>query len=210
MARIEQLEGGGGQAPPSSTPAPAPTPKAEVEPPAPEPAKPEARAKPEPKAEAAPAAGGRDLERDIETASTTAALGVAIASVDMAKMVRLWPAVIDHMRTSGSEMLSSLFDGARPLDVDPERSTLRIGFPTSAKFNKRKAEAQANVERISESLKAIVGERLRPVYELVDAEPGEEEPESPAMADEEIIELLKTKFDASEVVPDEEKREETG
>jgi hypothetical protein len=141
----------------------------------------------------------------VESVKTTAAVGTAIATVDIKRMIELWPAVVDHVRQSGSEMLSSLFEGARPLAVDEERSVLRIGFPTSAKFNKRKAEAQANVERIAESVKAIVGERLRPVYELVEGEPEEaSEGEGVApMAEEEIIELLKTKFDAREVPPDE-------
>jgi hypothetical protein len=126
------------------------------------------------------------------------------------RMVEVWPAVVDHVRQSGSEMLSTLFEGARPIAVDSERSIVRVGFPSSAKFNKRKAEAQANVERITESVKAIVGERFRPVYELVE---GEDEPTEPAagekeLAEEEIIELIKTKFDASEVIAEEEQREE--
>ena len=114
-------------------------------------------------------------------------------------MLELWPAVVEHVRDSGSEMLSSLFDGARPIAIEREKSVLRIGFPTSAKFNKRKAEAQANVERIAESVKVIVGERLRPVYELIE---GEEQPQAKGaeMAEDEVFELIKTKFDASEVI----------
>jgi hypothetical protein len=139
-------------------------------------------------------------------------MGTAIATVDIKRMVELWPAVVDHVRQSGSEMLSTLFEGARPIAVDSERSIVRVGFPSSAKFNKRKAEAQANVERITDSVKAIVGERLRPVYELVDgeAEPAPGAEEESGMAEEDIIELLKTKFDASEVLPDEEREEGTG
>ena len=38
-------------------------------------------------------------------------------------------------------MLSTLFDEARPLAIEQERSMLRIGFPDSAKFNKKKAES---------------------------------------------------------------------
>ena len=45
---------------------------------------------------------------------------------------------------------------------------LRIGFPASAKFNKRKAESPANIERMTEALASIAGHRLRPVYELID------------------------------------------
>ncbi len=132
------------------------------------------------------------------------AAGVAIAQIDTEHVMELWPAVVDHLRDSGSEMLASLFDGARPLGVDEERSLLRIGFPAPAKFNKRKAEAEANVERMAEALEAIVGARLKPVYELIDGEPeGEEGEGATAMAEEEIIELLKSKFDASEVVAEE-------
>jgi len=120
------------------------------------------------------------------------------------KVMSLWPAVVDHVRESGSEMLSTLFEGARPLAVDAEKAVLKVGFPASATFNKRKAEAKANVERFADSFRAIVGERLRPVYELLDSDP---EPKANGngggeIADEELIELIKTKFDASEITPD--------
>ncbi len=128
----------------------------------------------------------------------------AVAAIDVERGTQLWPAVVEHVRDSGAEMLSTLFDGARPLAVESEKSVLRIGFPSSAKFNKRKAEAQANVERITESVKAVIGERLRPVYEFVDSDddaPGSAS-STAAMADDEIIELLKAKFDAREVDDD--------
>jgi hypothetical protein len=110
-------------------------------------------------------------------------------------------------------MLSTLFDGARPLAIDAERATIKIGFPPSAKFNKRKAESKANVERIAEAVEAVAGVRLRPVYELMETDEAEvPAPEAaPEMAEEEIIDLIKTKFDASEVVADDAARgEEAG
>ena len=161
-----------------------------------------------PMAQAPQAAAGAAVEKAEAVVEKGKA---AVAEMDMERVTQLWPAVVEHVRDSGAEMLSTLFDGARPLAVENEKSVLRIGFPSSAKFNKRKAEAQANVERISESVKAVIGERLRPVYELVE---GDEESGpaagsgATAMAEEEIIELLKTKFDASEVL-DEERGEET-
>jgi DNA polymerase III subunit gamma/tau len=191
LRRIESLEGKLGQAP--ADPGPAPS-----EPAAPAPAKPQA--------EDPPASGGAeaaDGEKQGPVAKATQTASAAVASIEIERVTELWPAVVDHVRSSGSEMLSSLFDGAKPLAVDADRSVLKVGFPASAKFNKRKAEAQANVERISESVKAIVGERLRPVYELMETE---EEPLEGAnrnqMAEEEIIDLIITKFDASEVVAD--------
>ena len=78
--------------------------------------------------------------------------GVATATVEIEQVVELWPAVVDHLRDSGSEMLSTLFDDAGRSAIDEERSMLRIGFPASAKFNKRKAESPANVERMTEAI----------------------------------------------------------
>ena len=66
---------------------------------------------------------------------------VATATVEIERVVELWPAVVGHLRDSGSAMLSTLFDEARPIGIDEERSMLRIGFPSSAKFNKKKAES---------------------------------------------------------------------
>jgi hypothetical protein len=134
-------------------------------------------------------------------------------SIDLERVSQMWPAVVDHVRSSGSEMLSTLFEGARPLEIDDEKGTIKVGFPSSAKFNKRKAETQANVERIADAVAAIVGERLRPVYELMEtdeAAPAAPAPADPELGEEEIIDLIKTKFDASEVIPDETRGEETG
>jgi DNA polymerase III subunit gamma/tau len=135
------------------------------------------------------------------------------AALDLERVASLWPAVVDHVRSSGSAMLSTLFDGARPLAIDAERGTIRIGFPPSAKFNKRKAEVPANVERVADAVAAIAGERLRPVYELMEGEVPPAATEGAAaseMSEEEFIDLVRTNFDASEVIPEETRGEETG
>jgi hypothetical protein len=117
------------------------------------------------------------------------------------RVVEVWPAVVDHVRSSGAEMLSSLFDGSRPVGIVQEKRVVRVAFPESAKFNKRKAEARPNVEKVAEALEAILGQRLRPVYELaeVDEEGPSEADDTAGMEEEEIIELIKNKFDAKEV-----------
>ena len=63
-------------------------------------------------------------------------------AVDVERISGLWPAVVDQVRESGSELLSTVFAAARPVAVDVERAVLKVGFPASAAFNKRKAEAQ--------------------------------------------------------------------
>jgi DNA polymerase-3 subunit gamma/tau len=131
------------------------------------------------------------------------------STIDLDKVMGLWPAVLDNVRESGAAMLSSVFEGTKLLAVDSEKSELKIGFPPSATFNKRKAEAKANVERLAESLRETLGERLRPVYELLDgdAEPEQAKDEA-SVSEEELVELLKTKFDAHEVVDEEKKSAE--
>ncbi|MEK6328361.1 MAG: DNA polymerase III subunit gamma/tau [Actinomycetota bacterium] len=124
---------------------------------------------------------------------------VATEPADLERISGLWPAVLDHVRESGSELLSTVFAAARPVAVDVERAVLEVGFPASAAFNKRKAEAQEARERLAEAVKTIVGERLRPVYVLLEgkdeAAPDRDEP---ALSDEEVIDLLRSEFDAEE------------
>jgi DNA polymerase III subunit gamma/tau len=133
-----------------------------------------------------------------------------VATVEIERVVELWPAVVDHLRESGSAMLSTLFDGARPLGVDEERSVLRIGFPASAKFNKKKAEAAANVDRITEAITATAGRRLRPAYELIEEDvPASAGEGNRAIDEEDLLEMIKDNFDATEV-PDDARESEAG
>jgi DNA polymerase III subunit gamma/tau len=138
------------------------------------------------------------------------AAATATLDIDVERVVELWPAVIGHLRESGEEMLSTLFEGARPLGIVEERSVLRIGFPASAKFNKRKAEAPPNVERMTETIHAITGVRLRPAYELTEEESGEVGEEPTELSDDDLIEIIKTNFDAREIDPDEARESEAG
>ena len=84
------------------------------------------------------------------------AQAVAVAeALDLERLLGLWPAVIDQVRQSGSEVLSQVLEAARPLAVDAEQAVLKLGFPRSASFNKRKAERPDARERFSEAVKTI-------------------------------------------------------
>ncbi len=111
----------------------------------------------------------------------------------------LWPAVLDQMRDSGSELLSTVFSVARPVSVDVERRVLEVGFPPSAAFNKRKAEAQEAREQFAEAVMTIVGERIRPTFVLLDGDDEEEDAGAePRFTEDELVERLKSEFDAEE------------
>jgi DNA polymerase-3 subunit gamma/tau len=151
--------------------------------------------------------GQADAERPRENPGP--AVAAAPGTVDLERISGLWPAVLEQVRESGSELLSTVLAAARPVAVDLEQGVLEVGFPASAAFNKRKAEAQEARERLADAVKTIAGERLRPVYVLLD---GEEESDAggtePPLSEEELIERLKTEFDAEEFEAEEAKEAE--
>ena len=89
-------------------------------------------------------------------------------ALDLEKLAALWPAVVEQVRESGSGLLSQILTAARPVAVNVEEAVLDVGFPASAAFNKRKAEAAEARDKLADAVKTIVGERLRPVYVLLD------------------------------------------
>ena len=93
----------------------------------------------------------------------------AVAEVDLERVVRLWPAVVEQVRESGSGLLPQVLAAARPVAVDVSEGVVEVGFPASAAFNKRKAEEKEARERVADAVRTIVGERLRPVYVLLEA-----------------------------------------
>jgi DNA polymerase-3 subunit gamma/tau len=117
--------------------------------------------------------------------------------VDLERVVELWPAVVDRVREAGSELQSTFFSAARPVAIAADRS-LTIGFPPSAAFNKRKAEGQEARECLAEAVRTILGERLRPVYVLLDAEETDAADAEGGLSEEELIARLKSEFDAEE------------
>ena len=100
--------------------------------------------------------------------------------------------------------LAATFEGARPVAVDPDDATVTIGFPSDKTFNKRKAESQERRETIAEALTTVLGEKLRPVFVLMDGESdtAEAAPTEEGVDHDELVAKLKTEFDAEEVVND--------
>ena len=140
-------------------------------------------------------------ERDGEPTARSAAAAVVEEPVDLERVASLWPAVVDQVRDSGSELLSTVFAAARPVALDTEGSgqALKVGFPPSAAFNKRKAEAQEARDRLAAAVQTIVGERLRPVYVLLEADDVVDVVgEKGELSEEELIARLKDEFDAEE------------
>ena len=100
----------------------------------------------------------------------TPTAAVVVEAVSLEQVVGAWPEVIDQVRQGGSELLSHVLAVARPVAVNVEEAVLEVGFPPSAAFNKRKAEAAEARDRFADAMKTIVGERLRPVYVLLEGD----------------------------------------
>jgi len=97
--------------------------------------------------------------------------------------------------------LAATFEGARPVEVDAGERSLSIGFPADHTFNKRKAEAPDKREQMAAALETVLGEKLRPVYVVLDGEQAtpEAEAEKDGVDHEALAEKIESEFDAREV-----------
>jgi DNA polymerase-3 subunit gamma/tau len=194
---------GGGSAsvlgpPEPSPPAGGPVPGDEVEPAAaPEP---EAAEVVEPKA-AAEEPGVAPEPEAAEVAAPEPEAPSAAAELDLGEVTRVWPAVLQKLAET-APALAATFEGARPVAFDEEG--LQIGFPADRTFNKKKAESKERREAVSLAFESVAGQALKPTYVLLDGESveteeGDTEPEKAAVDEQELLERLKSEFDAEEV-----------
>jgi hypothetical protein len=131
---------------------------------------------------------------------------VADPELDLEKLQRVWPAVLDQLSTA-APALAAFFEDARPVGFDAADAVVEISFPAAATFNKRKAEVPEQRERVAEALQTVTGQALKPTYVLLAGDAPA--PEPPAGGDaaaansgideEELLERLKSEFNAEEV-----------
>ncbi|MGC1851632.1 MAG: DNA polymerase III subunit gamma/tau [Solirubrobacterales bacterium] len=129
-----------------------------------------------------------------------AAAGPAATSqLDLEQVARVWPAVLDQLLQT-APALAATFEGARPVAVDTDERSVTIGFPADHTFNKRKAEAPDKREQMAAALEAVVGEKLRPAYAVLDGEDAPEPAAEESGVDHTaLVEKIKSEFDAEEV-----------
>ncbi|MGC1165591.1 MAG: DNA polymerase III subunit gamma/tau [Solirubrobacterales bacterium] len=212
LRRIERLEGqlrdGGGQAAGPVTAGDPPPPavakaSSGVGPPTPPPA-----ADSPPQDEPAPVAEEESEAEEPsapEDAEVDSPEPVVQDELDLEKLKQVWPAVLDQLSTA-APALAAFFEEARPVGFEAAENVVEISFPAGATFNKRKAETPENRERVAESLATVTGQSLKPTYVLLDGEseaPVEAQAPAPkadeGLDEEELLERLKSEFDAEEV-----------
>jgi DNA polymerase-3 subunit gamma/tau len=186
LRRIERLEGGTG---------------------APRPAGPAAAGDPPPPAQQAgvpptTSPTGESATRDDpppaeEEAASSGSGPVGQNDLSLEEIQRAWPAVLQKLGET-APALAATFEGARPLSIE---DGLQIAFPVDQRFNKKKAEEPERRDAVASAFEAVVGRSLKPSYVLLD---GEAPPDTPAPGSEEIdeaelLERLKSEFNAEEV-----------
>jgi len=120
--------------------------------------------------------------------------------LDLDSMRALWPAVIETVRADNA-LLAALLEGARPVALDP--GELRLAFPESAAFLKRKAEGLPNRQAVGRALQSVAGRSLRLGYELRADEDAGPASAGSAMTADELVARLMEEFDAEELVSEE-------
>jgi DNA polymerase-3 subunit gamma/tau len=164
---------------------------------------PEPPARPEPTPDPAPEAAEQP-----STVGDAAATGPAGGdeAIDLERLKELWPGILDQL-SKNAPALAAFFEEARPVGFEAGENVVEIAFPAGATFNKRKAEVPEQRERVAEALLAVTGQALKPTYVLLDVESEAPQPEQAAapeakdegLDEEELLERLKSEFDAEEV-----------
>ncbi len=153
----------------------------------------------EEEAEAIPPVGGDDAgpspvgEGDV---SETGPAGQPDLSLE--EIQRVWPAVLHKLHETAPALAGAL-EGARPVSFGD--GGLEVGFPPDMTFLKRNADSPDKRDTVAAAFAAVTGVGLRPTYVLLD---GEAPPDTPApgseeVDEEELLERLKSEFDAEEV-----------
>jgi DNA polymerase-3 subunit gamma/tau len=203
LRRIERLEQGGGASPPPR----AQPPQHDTSPPAedPPPAE-EEEAEASPSADPAPpvgdAVGGTPPEEALATGrgggSPAAAGPAGQDALSLEEIQRVWPAVLHKLHETAPALAGAL-EGARPVSFG--EGGLEVGFPPDMTFLKRNADSPEKRDTVAAAFAAVTGVGLRPTYVVLD---GEAPPDTPApgseeIDEEELLERLKSEFDAEEV-----------
>jgi hypothetical protein len=124
-----------------------------------------------------------------------------MSDLDMEQVVRVWPAVLDQLMQT-APALAATFEGARPVAFDASEGSVTVGFPADHTFNKRKAEAPDKREQLAAALETVLGQKVRPAFDVFDGDvaPAEAESAEDGGVDHDALgEKIRTEFNAEEV-----------
>jgi DNA polymerase-3 subunit gamma/tau len=119
-------------------------------------------------------------------------------ALSLEEIQRIWPTVLQKLEETAPALAGAL-EGARPISFG--EAGLEVGFPPDMTFLKRNADSPEKRDTVAAAFAAVTGTGLRPTYVLLD---GEAPPDTPApgsgeIDEDELLERLKSEFDAEEV-----------
>jgi DNA polymerase-3 subunit gamma/tau len=119
-------------------------------------------------------------------------------ALSLDEIQRVWPAVLQKLEETAPALAGAL-EGARPISFG--EAGLEVGFPPDMTFLKRNADSPEKRDTVAAAFAAVTGTGLRPTYVLLDGEapPDTPAPGSEGIDEDELLERLKSEFDAEEV-----------
>jgi hypothetical protein len=121
------------------------------------------------------------------------------SALSLEEIQRVWPAVLQKLEETAPALAGAL-EGARPVRFG-EEGGLEVGFPPDMTFLKKNADSSEKRDTVAAAFAAVTGTGLRPSYVVLEAEapPDTPAPGSGEIDEEELLERLKSEFDAEEV-----------
>jgi DNA polymerase III subunit gamma/tau len=132
-----------------------------------------------------------------EVADTSPRSEASPPPVQLAELQEAWRRSVLPAVETRSIPASAMLAEAHPAALDGD--TLTLEFPPEAGFHREKAEEPKSVTLLADALYEVTGRRLELRFVTGERAAGEKrEPDRPA-TEEEIVELMKTTFDAQEL-----------
>jgi DNA polymerase-3 subunit gamma/tau len=139
----------------------------------------------------------RAPERPAETGGAPPPVPPAApAKLELEELRQAWQTTVLPAVAERSIPTSSVLGEARPAALEGDR--LVVEFPPVASFHRGLAEDPKNADLLREVLYEVTGRRLTLAFEVAEGAEEEAAEEEPA-TEEEIISLIRTKFDAREI-----------
>jgi DNA polymerase-3 subunit gamma/tau len=121
---------------------------------------------------------------------------VAPLRIELEQLQEAWRRSILPAVAERSIPISSALGEARPAALAGD--TLTLEFPQTAAFHLKLAEDSKNAALLRDALYEVTGRKLAVVFELGEAGVREQHDETPA-TEEDVLELMKSTFDAREL-----------
>jgi DNA polymerase III subunit gamma/tau len=146
------------------------------------------------KPESVDAGGPEPAEAVAPPAQPAPVLGAGTSAVDVTMFRQSWPALVQHLRSTGKAVLPSFLEIATPAAYDGQ--TLELVFPPDRKFGVSKVEEREQELRVALQEMFGVAPKIHCVVRESVAGPVEPDEDDPPPSDEEALAKLRAELGA--------------